>query len=117
MKKQEVHRDYNFPDADLYVQTMEKLRFAQRDIEAFKTYGYDMEKLTGIHNTCQKFAKLATPLRLAVGTGLLPRAARARHAQHALRRVADRELRAARDARALRQRLRRRQPDRRAPLL
>jgi len=58
MKKQEVHRDYNFPDADLYVQTMEKLRFAQRDIEAFKTYGYDMERLTGIHNTCQKFAKL-----------------------------------------------------------
>ncbi len=58
MKKQDVHREYNFPDADLYVQIMEKLRFAQRDIATFKTYGYNMEKLTGIHNICQKFGKL-----------------------------------------------------------
>jgi len=70
MKKQEVHREYNFPDADLYVQTMEKLRFSQRDIDSFKTYGYDMEKLKTIHNICQKFAKLPSDDEL-LGTQML----------------------------------------------
>jgi len=70
MKKQDVHREYNFPDADLYVQTMEKLRFAQRDIAQFDNYGYDIQKLTGIHNICQKFVKLPTDDEL-LGTQMI----------------------------------------------
>lgn len=70
MKKQVIHRDYNFPDADLYVQTMEKLRFAQRDIKAFDTYGYDLDKLKSINNLCKKFAKLPNDDEL-LGTQML----------------------------------------------
>ncbi len=70
MKKQVIHRDYNFPDADLYLQTMEKLRFAQRDLQQFETYGYDLNKLKYINNLCKKFAKLPNDDEL-LGTQML----------------------------------------------
>lgn len=58
MKKQASHRQYNFPDADLYVQCMDRIRFAHRDIEEFKKYGYDLERLKGFNNLCDKFRNL-----------------------------------------------------------
>ena len=58
MRKQEVHRKFNFPDADLYVRCAETARYAARDIEEFKKYGYAAEKLTGFINQCEKFKNL-----------------------------------------------------------
>lgn len=46
---------YNVPDADLYVQCMERIRYAHRDIELFHQYGYDIERLKGFGALCQKF--------------------------------------------------------------
>ncbi len=58
MKKQSVHRQYNFPDADLYVQCMERIRYAHRDLEKFEQYGYSRDKLMGFHRLCEKFRAL-----------------------------------------------------------
>ena len=58
MKKQSVHRQYNFPDADLYVLCMERIRFAQRDQKQFAQYGYEASRLKGFHNKCEQFRAL-----------------------------------------------------------
>lgn len=58
MKKQSLHRQYNFPDADLYVQCMERIRYAHRDIKKFEQYGYDLERLRGFKAMCDKFRGL-----------------------------------------------------------
>ncbi|KAA3633556.1 MAG: hypothetical protein DWQ02_12920 [Bacteroidetes bacterium] len=58
MKKQVQHRQYNFPDADLYVQCMERIRYALRDIEFFEQYGYSKDRLAAFKNNCEKFRKL-----------------------------------------------------------
>lgn len=58
MKKQHVNRKYNFPDADLYQRCMDSIRFAKRDIERFTDYGYDLHRLKGFLNRCEKFAAL-----------------------------------------------------------
>lgn len=58
MKKQPVNRQYNFPDADLYVQCLERIKYAHRDIEGFKQYGYDLDRLKGFKNLCDKFKGL-----------------------------------------------------------
>ena len=58
MKKQAGHRMYNFPDADLYTSCMQTIRFAHRDIEQFKQYGFSADKLTGFANQCEKFKNL-----------------------------------------------------------
>lgn len=58
MKKQAVNRKYNFPDADLYVQSLERIRYAKRDIEQFAKYGYDKQRLKGFLDKCEKFRKL-----------------------------------------------------------
>lgn len=58
MKKQSVHREYNFPDADLYVQCLERIRYADRDREYFPQYGYSLERLKGFQNLCEKFRAL-----------------------------------------------------------
>ncbi|PHI21916.1 hypothetical protein CEQ90_01100 [Lewinellaceae bacterium SD302] len=58
MKKQAVNRKYNFPDADLYQQCMDSIRFAKRDIEEFTNYGYDIHRLKGFHSRCEKLAGL-----------------------------------------------------------
>lgn len=58
MKKQSVHRQYNFPDADLYVLCMERIRFAKRDQKQFAQYGYEASRLKGFYNKCEQFRAL-----------------------------------------------------------
>lgn len=58
MKKQAINRKYNFPDADLYVQSLERIRYAQRDIAQFTKYGYDKHRLKGFMDKCEKFRQL-----------------------------------------------------------
>jgi hypothetical protein len=58
MKKQAGHRQFNFPDADLYTFCMQTIRNAHRDIEFFKQYGYALDKLTGFSSQCEKFKNL-----------------------------------------------------------
>ncbi len=58
MKKQPGHRQYNFPDADLYLQCMERIRNAHRDIKYFEQYGYGKDRLKGFMSMCEKFKAL-----------------------------------------------------------
>lgn len=58
MKKQSVHRQYNFPDADLYLQCMERIKYAARDRKEFEQYGYDVERLKKFQAMCDKFRAL-----------------------------------------------------------
>jgi len=58
MKKQASNRQYNFPDADLYIQCMEKIKFAHRDIKNFEQYSYSKSRLSGFLNQCKKFRAL-----------------------------------------------------------
>lgn len=58
MKKQATHRMYNVPDAELYVQCMERIRYAYRDLEQFQQYSYDLERLKGFAALCEKFKAL-----------------------------------------------------------
>lgn len=58
MKKQATHRQYNFPDADLYLQCMERIRNAHRDINLFEKYGYDLDRLKTFKAMCDKFRTL-----------------------------------------------------------
>ncbi len=55
MKKQATHRMYNVPDADLYVQCMERIRYAYRDIDEFQKYSYGIDRLKGFGTLCEKF--------------------------------------------------------------
>jgi hypothetical protein len=58
MKKQALHRQYNFPDADLYIQSLERIRYAHRDIKYFEQYGFSLDRLKGFKNQCDKFRGL-----------------------------------------------------------
>lgn len=58
MKKQVAHRKYNFPDADMYLQCMERIRYALRDINNFEEYGYTKARLKKFQNQCEKFKEL-----------------------------------------------------------
>jgi hypothetical protein len=58
MKKQTSHRKYNFPDADLYLQSMERIKYASRDREQFQTYGYSIDRLKKFKAMCDKFRGL-----------------------------------------------------------
>ena len=58
MKKQAGHRMYNYPDADLYVQCIERIKFANRDKKKFTEYGYDVDRLKKFHTMCEKFRGL-----------------------------------------------------------
>ncbi len=58
MKKQATQRKYNFPDADLYLQCMERIKYANRDIKQFEQYGYDKNKLKAFLTLCDKFRAL-----------------------------------------------------------
>ena len=58
MKKQSVHRQYNFPDADLYLLCMERIRDAHRDLEFFVQYGYSLDRLKAFKNQCDQFNTL-----------------------------------------------------------
>ncbi len=58
MKKQNINRQYNFPDADLYLQCTERIKYAKRDFKHFEQYGYSNERLQGFISLCQKFRQL-----------------------------------------------------------
>jgi hypothetical protein len=58
MKKQSIHRQYNFPDADLHLQCLERIKYAHRDMDHFAQYGYDLERLKGFKSLCDKFLAL-----------------------------------------------------------
>ncbi len=58
MKKQAVHREYNFPDADLYLQFVERINYARRDLTAFQSYGYDLHRLKALRDRCEAFSNL-----------------------------------------------------------
>jgi hypothetical protein len=58
MKKQVENRKHNFPDADLYLQCVEKIRLAEQDIAQFIQYGYNRERLAGFAARTQNFAGL-----------------------------------------------------------
>jgi len=55
MKKQATHRMYNVPDAELYVQCMERIRYALRDIDRFAGYSYDLDRLRAFGALCERF--------------------------------------------------------------
>lgn len=58
MKKQPGHRQYNVPDADLYVQCLETMKNIHRDIDFFKQYSYDIERLKSFKALCDRFHAL-----------------------------------------------------------
>ncbi len=58
MKKQAGHRQYNFPDADLYLQCMERLKNAHRDLKNFEQYGYKKDRIKKFKAMCDKFRAL-----------------------------------------------------------
>ena len=58
MKKQATHRQYNYPDADLYLQCMERIKAANRDLASFAQYGYDKQRLAKFLAMCEKFRNL-----------------------------------------------------------
>lgn len=58
MKKQSAQRQYNFPDADLYLQSLERIQYAQRDLEQFTFYGYGIERIQAFKAMCEKFRAL-----------------------------------------------------------
>lgn len=58
MKKQSSNRKYNFPDADLYLMCLERLKYAHRDIQLFQQYGFDIERLKQFKAMCDKFRAL-----------------------------------------------------------
>ena len=55
MKKQGVYRDYNFPDADLYLWSKEVLALAQRDFVHFEEEGFDAKRMKAFENLCEIF--------------------------------------------------------------
>lgn len=58
MKKQAANRQYNFPDADLYVQCLERIKYAKRDLKHFEQYSYDAQRLKNFYEQCEKFRAL-----------------------------------------------------------
>lgn len=58
MKKQPTNRQYNFPDADLYVQALERIKYAYRDIKHFEPYSYNLERLKQFKALCDQFHAL-----------------------------------------------------------
>lgn len=58
MKKQAGHRMYNFPDADLYMQCMDCIRYAHRDLQQFEQYAFGLERLKKFAAMCEKFRAL-----------------------------------------------------------
>jgi hypothetical protein len=58
MKKQSTNRQYNFPDADLYLQCLERIKYANRDREQFEQYGYTLERLKQFKALCDQFGDL-----------------------------------------------------------
>lgn len=60
MKKQATNRMYNYPDSELYVQCIEHINYAKRDIQGFETYSFSKERLAKFEAACNAFAALPT---------------------------------------------------------
>ncbi|MCP4440340.1 MAG: hypothetical protein GY810_15450 [Aureispira sp.] len=58
MKKQAVTREYNFPDADLYAQCLERIQYIKRDKKEFASYAYGSDKIKAFEAICKKFSGL-----------------------------------------------------------
>jgi hypothetical protein len=58
MKKQNTNREYNFPDADLYAQCIERLKYMRRDADLFANYAYFVARMDTFEQNCQLFAEL-----------------------------------------------------------
>lgn len=58
MKKQAVNRAYNFPDADLYAQCLERIQYIRRDQKEFESYAYGPEKVAAFEQLVKKFADM-----------------------------------------------------------
>jgi hypothetical protein len=58
MKKQYLNRNYNMQDSDLYLQAMERIRYAHRDAEDFKTYGFGLDRIKVLLNHIETFRNL-----------------------------------------------------------
>lgn len=58
MKKQASQRMYNYPDSELYIQCIEHIKLAKRDIADFETYSYDADRLVKFKEACEAFADL-----------------------------------------------------------
>lgn len=58
MKKQSLNRQYNIPDADLYQQCADRMRFAHQDLAQFQAYGYGPDRLKAFATLCEKFRQL-----------------------------------------------------------
>lgn len=58
MKKQPGHRKHNIADAELYVNCLQAIRNAHRDIGLFKQYGYGLDRLKTFKTLCDQFQAL-----------------------------------------------------------
>lgn len=58
MKKQNITREYNFPDADLYLQCKERILYIRRDLQEFESYAYLESKVNNFEYLCSKFSEL-----------------------------------------------------------
>ncbi len=58
MKKQHINRRHNFQDAELYLNCVERIRYAHRDLAFFEQYGYDLERLKRFKAQCERFREL-----------------------------------------------------------
>ena len=58
MKKQAAHRKYNFPDADLYLQCLERIKTAKGELSQFEAYGYGADRLRRFYEQCGQFKAL-----------------------------------------------------------
>ncbi|MCH2022887.1 MAG: hypothetical protein MK207_10460 [Saprospiraceae bacterium] len=58
MKKQNINREYNFPDSDLYAQCKERIQYILRDLKEFESYAYHQKKIDEFLNLCKQFSDL-----------------------------------------------------------
>lgn len=58
MKKQPGNRNYNAPDAELYVRCLEMVRHVHRDLEFFEKYGFGEERLRAFKAMVDQFQSL-----------------------------------------------------------
>jgi hypothetical protein len=58
MKKQSINREYNFPDADLYSQCLERIQYIKRDHKEFDAYAYNSDKVAAFEAIVKRFGDL-----------------------------------------------------------
>ncbi len=58
MKKQSINRKHNFSDPELHLRSMKAIQLAHRDLDSFKQYGYDLERLKRFKALADRFRDL-----------------------------------------------------------